>query len=32
MCAAETTVGFRGRTVHAVPLDLLRTIGGAGAA
>jgi D-aminopeptidase len=23
MCAAETTTGFRGRTVHAVPLDRL---------
>ena len=31
MCMAETTVGFLGRTVHAVPLDLLRTTGGAGA-
>ena len=26
MCAAETTVGFRGRTVHAVPHDALRRL------
>ena len=26
MCAADTTVGFRGRTVHAVPHDVLRSL------
>lgn len=27
MCAADTMVGFRGRTVHAVPHDVLRSLG-----
>jgi len=26
LCAAETTTGFRGRTVHALPLDELRRV------
>jgi len=26
MCAAETMTGYRGRTVHAVPLDRLQAI------
>lgn len=26
MCAATTTTGFRGRTVHAVPLDVVRAL------